>query len=230
MAGSLKIQQGGTASIPESGYVTIWSSNSDDEVYINRSNGTVTPIGAGGGSGTNGTSGTSGTSGASGTSGTSGINLVPGYYGTFYDITTQAISVINTPQVITISNTDLSNEIILAGGQNLVLNYRAAYNMIVTLLVENNSGSPEDVVFWLKLNGTDYPNSAHFATMPARKSAGVPSQAIISFSFLGKSANSGDYVTLYWQGTSTDLALRSTKGVGYPDSNSVGVSLYSVGY
>lgn len=227
MAGSLKIQQGGTASIPESGYVTIWSSNTDDEVYINRSNGTVTPIGAG--DGTSGTSGVNGTSGVSGTSGTSGISGIPGYYGGFYATTTQPISVINTPQAITFTNTDLSNEVILAAGQNLVLNNRATYNMNVTILVENNSGNAEDLVFWLKLNGTDYPNSAHFATIRARKSVGNPSQTPISFSFLGKSASSGDYVTLYWQGTSTDLALKATKGVGYPDSDSISVSLYSVG-
>lgn len=155
--------------------------------------------------------------------------LVPvSYLGAFYDTTDQAIAVVNTPQVININSTDKSNGITLTSGNRVTIQNPRTYNMQVTFLVECNSGSREDVVFWLKFNGTDYPNSGHFTTVPARKSVGNPSRQVINFGFIGTSLTAGDYVQIYWQSTSTDVKLKAVKGSGYPDSNSVSVNIFSI--
>jgi len=157
----------------------------------------------------------------------SGLTIEP-YYGVFYDDNDQSIAVINTPQVVQITNTEEANGIGIVSGSKITINNPRKYSMAVTFLVQNLSGNPEDLVFWLKFNGTDYPRSAHFMTAPARKSAGVPSQTIVNFNFIGTSTRAGDYVEIYWQGTSTALTLKQTRGAGYPDSDSVYVTIHSI--
>jgi len=101
--------------------------------------------------------------------------------------------------------------------------------MAVVLQIENLSNNPEDVTVWLKLNGVNYPNSGHYFTAPARKSAGVPSESNFSFGFVGTSVSPGDYVEIYWEGSSTDLSLNAEPaGSPPPAAGSVYVNIFKV--
>ena len=101
------------------------------------------------------------------------------------------------------------------------------YKMDVTILVENAGNGVRDITFWLKFNGTDYPLSAHYSSVPAQKNNTTPSDTIINFDFIGTSINPNDYVELWWKAENTDLTLRSKPGFGLlPDSPSVTINIH----
>jgi uncharacterized protein (UPF0333 family) len=105
--------------------------------------------------------------------------------------------------------------------------------MTVVGQVTNSANSVEEVTFWLKLNGSDYPNSATTVTLPARKSAEVPSSTLVTVTFVGTSTAVNDYVQVYWHGTSTSLSLNhSVAGTSpvHPVTPSVIVGITQVMY
>ena len=97
------------------------------------------------------------------------------------------------------------------GGFDLQLTYAEAlysgvYRIDYSLQYVNTDNLIHDVVVWLRINGTDIPRSATKFTIPARKSAGVPSY-LCAVSFIVFSINAGDQIQLYW---ATDKAYSST--------------------
>lgn len=97
------------------------------------------------------------------------------------------------------------------GGFDLQLAYAEAlysgvYRIDYSLQYVNTDNLIHEVVVWMRLNGTDVPRSATKFTIPARKSAGVPSY-LCAVSFIVFSINAGDQIQLYW---ATDKAYSST--------------------
>lgn len=77
------------------------------------------------------------------------------------------------------------------------------YKIDYSLQFANTANAAHDVYVWLEVNGgTQVPNSASKFTIPARKSAGVPS-FIVAYSSIVFQVTGGDEVKLYW---ATDLA------------------------
>lgn len=173
-----------------------------------------------------GSSGTSGTSGTSGNDGRDGAGAT-GAYASFYSTADQPIAVINTPQRVTLSNSTIEERISQSGGV-ITIQDPGVYQMTATLLVSNLSGSAEDVRFFLKFNGVDYPNSGHHLTVPARKSAGVPTEELVTFAFVGQSTGINDTVEIYWQASSTSVSLQYENGGTIPAAASANVQLQSV--
>lgn len=88
------------------------------------------------------------------------------------------------------------------GGFDLQLTYATAlysgvYRIDYSLQFVNTNNAIQDVVVWLKVNGTDVPRSATKFTIPARKSAGVPSY-LCAVSFIVFSVYAEDQIQLYW--------------------------------
>lgn len=103
--------------------------------------------------------------------------------------------------------------------------------MSVTALLTNNNNDAQDATFWLKFNGSNYANSSHHLTVPARKSVGNPTELFVNFHFIGTSIAANDYVELYWEGTSTDLSLNAESASGnYPAASSISVDINQVMY
>ena len=154
-----------------------------------------------------------------------------GYYGSFYDTTDQPLASTTAAQAITLNSTYTNNGISLASGSKIVLSHAAVYTMTAITTVKNTDNAVHDCVFWLRLNGVDYPQSAVFCSIPARKSTGSPSYAPVSITFTGQSLNDGDYVEIYWHGASTLLTLEA-QSIGssptHPASPSVIVSMAQV--
>lgn len=149
-------------------------------------------------------------------------------YAVIHATYSQAIGGVSTPQKVEMNYLRASRGFNLTNNRIYILN-PATYKMTVTMLVENLNSQPRDVRFWLEFMGTPYPLSAHFFTAPARKSAGVASETIITFDFIGTSNNPGDWVELWWQGESTDLSLRyEPASGGIPESAAVTVNLMRV--
>lgn len=147
--------------------------------------------------------------------------------GVFYSLQDQVATASTATQIL-LDTTNISQEVSINTNSQIVIDYPAAYRMSVTILLESLSGSVEDVIFWLKFNGVDYPYSGHFTSMPARKSAGVPSDTLFSYEFIGKSTSPNDYVELWWWTTSSDVKLKTRTVVGFPQSPSVVVNINKI--
>lgn len=82
----------------------------------------------------------------------------------------------------------------------------AIYKIDYSLQFANTANAAHDVVVWLKVNGVDVPGSASKITLPARKSAGVPSY-VLMYSCVTFEMEIGDDVGLWW---ATDQAYSTT--------------------
>ena len=176
--------------------------------------------------GVQGVTGPAGPAGAKGDKGDAGI-ASNGYYASFYDNTDQVISAIDTPQVVQIANTTLSNGVSLIGPKVVIAN-AGVYDMRVTLQISNPNNSIAQVKAWLRFNGVDYPNSAHYVSLAPRKSSTEPFEVVTTFGFVGESLAANDYVEIYWQSDTSLVSLEAVPGTGHPDSGSVYVNVSNV--
>jgi hypothetical protein len=71
------------------------------------------------------------------------------------------------------------------------------YKITFRLQFVNTANAVHDAVVWLKVNNTDVPNSATAFSIPARKSAGVPSY-LAGYSEITFEVQVGDDIELYW--------------------------------
>jgi len=109
-------------------------------------------------------------------------------------------------QYATASNTPtkvLWNDLVSGSGFTLNANSSATtlqngvFKIDYSLQVANTDNAAEDITVWLRVNGVDVVDSASKFTIPARKSAGVPSY-IVAYSSVVFTLASNDYLELYW--------------------------------
>ena len=101
--------------------------------------------------------------------------------------------------------------------------------MRVTLQIANPNNDIAQVKAWLRFNGTDYPNSAHYISLQPRKSNGDPNEAVLTFGFTGQSLNPNDFVEIYWESDSDNVFLNYVPLTGQnPNAGSVYVSVNNV--
>ena len=82
-------------------------------------------------------------------------------YGSFYDTTTQAATVINTAKAITFNTTDLSNGVFIGSPTSrIVVDSEGIYNFDTSFQLDKTSGGTAEFYFWFRLNGVDVPDSA----------------------------------------------------------------------
>ena len=83
--------------------------------------------------------------------------------------------------------------------------YSGVYKITYSLQFANTDNAIHDAYVWLKVNGTDVDRSTTDFSIPARKSAGVPSY-VCGYSEAVFTVNAGDSIELYW---ATDTAATS---------------------
>jgi hypothetical protein len=155
-------------------------------------------------------------------------NISDGSYGSFYDSTDQTIAVVDTPQAVTLDSDYGSSNVSVVAGSKITFANAGVYTLSFVAQTSNLSNDVEDIVFWLKFNGTDYPHSSTTISLPARKSAGVPSSQLETTVFTGEAGSVGDYVEIWWQATSTDVSLQAVPAGSVPEAPSVIVSVTQV--
>lgn len=122
----------------------------------------------------------------------------------------QYVTAANTPTI-----TEWSEQV---GGSGFTLNadntataqIQGNYKITYSVQLANDHNSPVDAIFWLRVNGVDVANSSTIFTVPARKSAGVPSY-VCGYSEVVFPMNVGDSVGLWW---GTDQAASSGGATG----------------
>ncbi len=118
------------------------------------------------------------------------------------DTTDQYATASNTPTIVKWNTLDTGSGFTLNPSYSATAGYSGVYKIDYSLQYANTANAAHDVVIWLRINGVDVAGSASKVTMPARKSAGVPSY-VLAVSFVEFSLNAGDDIELYW---ATDLA------------------------
>jgi hypothetical protein len=115
----------------------------------------------------------------------------------------------NTPTIVNWDTTALGNGFTLNVGNTATALVTGVYKITYSLQFANDANDVHDAVVWLRVNGStsaaDVPNSTTNFSVPARKSAGVPS-FVCGYSEVVFALNAGDEVGLWW---GTDLAATS---------------------
>ena len=91
-----------------------------------------------------------------------------------------------------------------------IAQYTGVYKITFSLQFANTANAVHDASVWLRVNNVDVARSATNFSVPARKSAGVPSY-VCGYSEAVFTVNAGDSIKLYW---ATDLAATSGGGAG----------------
>ena len=172
------------------------------------------PIGPTGTDGILGGTGATGPIGPTGATGATGAGGALGYYGSFYDTTTQPAAVVSTPQAVQINSTYGEYGISVENDSEITIPNVGTYSFTAVLQVANASNAVQYVEFWLRLNGTDYPNSGTSVLLQPRKDSSNAYEQLVTISYIGTSQNPNDYIEVYWQSESTDVSLQYTAASG----------------
>lgn len=115
----------------------------------------------------------------------------------------------NTPTVVLWNDTSSLYGFTLNVDNTATAAYAGIYKITYSLQLANDDNAAHDVICWLRVNGStsayDVANSTTIFTVPARKSAGVPSY-VGAYSEVVFELAAGDSVGLWW---GTDKAATS---------------------
>ena len=151
------------------------------------------------------------------------VGIVTGYYGNFFDTTTQTIVGVSTHQPVRLNTTDLSNQVSIANSSHIVIENSGIYNIQFSLQIDKTQGSGAHIYIWLRKNGLDVPNSATELAVQ-----GTSSEIVAAWNFV-VSSNANDYYELMISATDIHIRLKAASASGVvPAIPSVIVSVVSV--
>jgi hypothetical protein len=120
------------------------------------------------------------------------------------DSTTQYATATNTATIVKWNATSLGSGFTLNVGNTATAQFAGIYKITYSLQLANNDNAAHDAIVWLRVNGStsaaDVAKSTTIFTIPARKSAGVPS-FVCGYSEVVFALNAGDTVGLWWGAT-----------------------------
>jgi hypothetical protein len=108
----------------------------------------------------------------------------------------------NVPTKILWNTLDSSDGFTLNLDSTATVTYSGVYKIDFSIQFSNTDNALHDAYLWLRINNVDLPGSSSKFSIPARKSAGVPSN-VVGYSSVTFEVNAGDSIGLWW---ATDLA------------------------
>jgi hypothetical protein len=130
------------------------------------------------------------------------------------DTATQYATAANTPTIVQWNTLEAGNGFTLNVGNTATAQVSGIYKITYSLQFANNDNAAHDSIVWLRINGStsaaDVADSTTIFTLPARKSAGIPSY-VCGYSEVVFSLTAGDTVGLWW---GTDQAATSGGATG----------------
>ena len=149
--------------------------------------------------------------------------IVTGYYGNFFDTTTQTIVGVSTHQPVRLNTTDLSNQVSIANSSHIVIANSGIYNIQFSLQIDKVTAAGAHIYIWLRKNGLDVPNSATELAVQ-----GTFSEVVAAWNFV-VSSNANDYYELIISATDINIRLKAVSASGVvPAIPSVILSVVSV--
>jgi hypothetical protein len=142
----------------------------------------------------------------SSTSGGGGFNTATGSYGSFYDTTLQTNPVANIPRSMSLNTTDITNGISISGSTNPFNTYiktenAGVYNIQFSAQLDKTDGGSDEIIIWLRKNGTDLTDTATTITL----SSSTRKQVAAWNWFVTSAAN--DYYQIIWISADTGMRL-----------------------
>lgn len=129
------------------------------------------------------------------------------------DSTDQYATADNTPTIVKFNTLDSGLGFTLNADSSATAQYSGVYKIDYSLQFANTDNTPpHDVDVWLRINNIDVPGSTSKFTIPARKSAGIPSY-LLAVSFVVFKLNAGDNIKLYWATNKAFIVSPATDGV-----------------
>ena len=126
---------------------------------------------------------------------------VTGYYGSFYDTTTQTAAAINTPYAMQLNTTAESNQIAVVSGSRITFKNRGTYNVQFSAQLDQTSGASHNIYIWLRKNGSDVPFSSSIVAIQ-----GTSAELVAAWNFV-ISVLGGDYVQIMWAVSNTNVQI-----------------------
>ena len=123
-----------------------------------------------------------------------------GAWGSFYSTSSQTNA--TTYNLMTFNYTDpSSNNISMVSSNRMTFSYASVYNIIWSGQFTNTSNSQADIEVWLRLNGTDIPDSLGSITIPQGGHHVLPCWNWVL------PCKAGDYIQLVWYSSNTNILL-----------------------
>lgn len=129
--------------------------------------------------------------------------LAPGYYGCFYDKTTQSVASTSTAYVFTYNTTDGHNGVSLVNNSKITVAHPGMYNLQFSVQFSNSDTQIHDADIWVRKNGSDYADSNSQFTIPNSHGGTHGRLIAVANFFIQLTAN--DYVELAWHATNTAI-------------------------
>ena len=148
--------------------------------------------------------------------GTNLYNTATGSYGSFYDTGSVLAASATTIYSMSLSTTDISNGVFISASNGDITRVKftnaGTYNVQFSSQFSNTDNTTQDVVIWVKKNGTDIPDSSGTVGVPPFK-AGSNGQVISGWNyFLNLSAN--DYIQMCWHVEQANVITLETIAAG----------------
>ena len=143
-------------------------------------------------------------------------NTATGSYGSFYDTGSVLATSATAVYSMSLSTTDVSNGVFVSASNGDLTRVKftntGVYNLQFSSQFSNTDNSNQDVVIWVRKNGSDITDSSGVATVPPFK-AGSNGQAIAAWNYyLSLSAN--DYIQLCWHVEQANVITLETIAAG----------------
>jgi hypothetical protein len=126
---------------------------------------------------------------------------VTGYYGSFYDTTTQTAALINTPYAMQLNTTAESNQVAVTSGSRITFKNRGTYNIQFSAQLDQTSGASHNIYIWFRKNGIDIPNSSSTVAIQ-----GTSAELVAAWNFL-ITVLGGDYIQIMWAVSNTNVQI-----------------------
>ena len=124
-------------------------------------------------------------------------------YGQFFSTQDQTAAA-STATAVTFNNSDAMNTgITVASSSRITFAAAGDYDVYFGTQLLNAGTANRKVTFWLRLNGTDIPNSATWIVVPASGAGGT---GFFTFNTVVR-VTTGQYVEVYWATESADVSL-----------------------
>ena len=157
-------------------------------------------------------------------------SLVKSAYISCYNSSSISLATSGSEQVIPFTSIWTENGISLVNNNRFVFAEAGVYKFELLTTVHNDQSTEYDAWFWIKYNGTNFPNSTVKVTIQKQKGSGEHSHELVSISILGVAQNPNDYIEIYWTGENTNLEMvAENANEVYPAAPSVSLNIIRVG-
>ncbi len=126
---------------------------------------------------------------------------ITGYYGSFFDTTTQTAAATNTPYAMQLNTTAESNQVAVTSGSRITFKNRGTYNIQFSAQLDQTSGASHNIYIWFRKNGIDIPNSSSIVAIQ-----GTTAELVASWNFL-ITVLGGDYIQIMWAVNNTAVRI-----------------------